>query len=50
MATEVLPVVTQVIIGGSTSLYKPSAFGLFFAASLAGYAVTRALAFGRTQL
>ena len=49
-ATGVLPVVTQVIIGESTSLHKHTAFGLFFAAPLAGYAIARALAFGRAHV
>ncbi len=50
LATGLLPVVTQVIIGESTSLHKHTAFGLFFAAPLAGFAVARGLAFGRAHL
>lgn len=50
LVTGVLPVITQVVLGESTSLHKHTAFGLFFAAPLAGFAIARGLAFGRAHL
>ena len=45
--TGLLPIATHVVLTEATSLHKHTAFGLFFAAPLAGLAMATAFSFGR---
>jgi 4-amino-4-deoxy-L-arabinose transferase-like glycosyltransferase len=48
--TSLLPLASQITLGELVSLHKHTAFGFFFAAPLAGYAITWALAYGRARV